>query len=819
MTLKRVALAICALVVVAILLGVGWLSYAAHSPLPDHESELQFAALSAPVQITRTDDGVPHIYAETKADLLFAQGYVHAQDRWWTMEFYRHVARGELSALVGKDAEAFENDTLMRLLGFADLAEGDYAALDTESRALIGSFAAGVNAYIDGQHPNDLAVEYALLKAGGVEPVVREWSPTDSLAVARLLGFSLSAKDIDRELARAALKAQVTPEMYAEWAVPYDYARHPTVLKAGDLGLKAAPPLSSASQLPTARTPPVGSVSRLLRNRYFAALPGRADGHGSNAWVVSGAHTASGSPMIAVDPHQGLELPNVYHEIGLHLRPPSGEPFDIYGFAAAPFFLILEGMNTAGAWATTNVSGGDSLDLYRLQINPADPDQYRWNGAWRTMESAAVSIAVGDGSRESVRLRRTHFGPVLPAEPREPVYAARWGGFARSAVTRASLRLSFATNFDEFRSALADWDYPPTNFLWAARSGEIGFQTAGRFPIRPPGADATVPQDGSGSATEWRGFLAYDAMPTMRNPASGIIVTGNNMPVPPGYFERVAASLPDGGDPNFIRDASRGYRGARIERLLSQSDAHDEASFRRIQLDVTVEGLAASLRFLAAEPYTDQSCARAIAGWKGDFAVESTGAAAFARLWSAVLSEVYQPHAPETKFGVGMTQLLSLQTILANTESGWWDDPRTEAQERRDDRLPALLEGPCNDATAWGDLHRAVFTHPLFSASGIPLLEGWGSLDPISVPGGVATVNMGRWNEASGDYTAKHIAAYRFIHDLATRDALAINSTGQSSHPASSFYASQTQGWASGTYRRVELNPTKASSRQSGERP
>ncbi len=800
---RRIWLGTIALVVIA-LCGIALVFlHTTRKPLPDLPGTLRHPALSASVEIVRNEDGVAHIYARTKRDLLFAQGYVHAADRWWTMEFYRHVARGELSALIGRDKDAIANDTLMRTMGFGTLADADYAALDGPTKALLDSFAAGVTAYIGIRSPGELAVEYSLLQVGGVEPNVRPWHASDSLAVAKLLGFSLSAKDIDDEIERAAVRASVDRNMYAEWAPEYAYDRHPTVVPVAGGSIDRRTPTRNIGTGPIASTAPA-----ILSNRYFAALPGRADGHGSNAWVVSGARTVSGRPMLAVDPHQGLDLPNTYHEIGLHLRPDDGPAFDIYGFAAAPFFLVLEGMNSAGSWGTTNVSGGDTLDLYRLTINPDDPDEYLWDGDWRKLDVRAENIAIGGETKPiQVNVRRTHFGPVIPSEDGASVYAARWGGFERSTIARASLAIPFATSFHELRIALQDWDYPPTNFLYAGQNGEIGFQEAGRFPLRPSGADASLPQDGSRSEKQWRGYLPYEMMPSVRNPERGFIVSANNRPVAEDYFRAFELSRGGNVDADALRFASPGYRAARIEHLLAAHSRHDAATFRTIQLDTVVAGLSDRLALFDAARFKTLPCARALAGWDGSFDTASTGATAFARFWSRVLDQVYRPHVPQVTFGVGVTQLQSLEAILENPDSGWWDDPGTRIVERRDDRLPALLDGICDDAEDWGSVHRAHFEHPLFSASGIPLLEGWGSLSPIATFGGVGTVSIGRWNEGSGNYAPRHIPAYRFIHDLARPHAWSINSTGQSSHPASPHYADQTHRWAQGKYRRVELNP------------
>ncbi len=800
----------------AAMAGAGW--WAMHAPLPDHERDVTVEGLRAPVEIRRDRWGIPHITAETLEDLVFGQGFVHAQDRAWTMLFYRAVARGELAGLIG-GADALENDVLMRSLGFADLAAEDYAALDDRTRAVLDAFTAGVNAYLSTRSPKRLAAEFALLDLGGLDPEIAPWRPEDSLAVGKLMGFSLSGRDITREILREHIAVRVSPQMYAQWLAPYPYEEHPTVIKSADRAGVAPSPARHAVLGPSApaNAKADAGLPSVLRNPILNGLPGMAASHGSNAWVVSGAHTKSGAPMLAVDSHVGIEIPNVWHEIGLHLRPRTGQSFDIQGFAAAPFFLVLEGSNTHAAWGTTNVSGGDALDLYALTIDPKEPDRYLWDGGWETMTTREVVIPRADAQEpHRTVVRATHFGPVLPLSTEDeggPVYAVRWGGFDASFIARASVRLPFIESFEEMRDVLREWDYPPTNFFFAGRDGTIGFQQAGRFPVRAAGSDGARPQDGSSAASAWLGFLPYERMPWVKDPASGILVSGNNPSVPPSYFDQINART--GGDADYLKDAARGYRAARIETLLARSDEHTLDSFSAIQTDTTTHGLGASMSVFAALPVgeSQSACRDVLAGWTGSFAADSAGALVFAHVWDAIVREVQEPHlGDDVTLSVGMTELLFLQTILEDAGSGWWDDPATGGIEARDERLAPLVSrvcadlrkefGPKSETWRWDAVHKAHFIHPVFAASGLPLIEGWGNAGPFKTGGGVGTPNVGRWSPARGDHTARHIPSYRRIVDVSDMASVrSINSVGQSSHPASAHYADQAPLWAEGLYK------------------
>ncbi len=823
--MRRIGLGLLAIIVLGAV-GVGAvLWHAATAPLPDHDQDVTVQGLEAPVEIRRDEWGVPHLYARSLSDLVFAQGFVHAQDRWWTMEFYRRVARGELAALIGPDPDAIENDTLMRALGITELARRDWEALDGRTRMVVEAFTAGINAYLETRSPQELAAEYRLLGLAGIAPQVTPWRPEDSLAIGKVMGFSLSGRDIGKELTRAAVAARVSPAMYEQWFAPYRYDLHPTVIKMVAGPAPQDPPSDDAvpaetvpEEEATLRPRDPGPMPRVLRNAWLRALPGQQASHGSNAWVVSGAHTVSGQPLVAVDSHLGIEIPNVWHEIGLHLRPDTGEAIDITGFAAAPFFLVLEGNNNHAAWGTTNVTGGDSLDLYELRINPNNPNEYEWDGAWRAMTVAPVEIAVGGAAApHRTVVRRTHFGPVLPrgADEAGPVYAIRWGGFGISRIARASARLPFIKTFEDMQDALRDWDYPPTNFFFAGRNGDIGFQEAGRFPVRAEGRDGRVPQPGWTSAAQWIGTVPYELMPAIKNPPSGILVSGNNPPVPPAYFDRVRAVT--GGDPNFLKDGARGFRAARIEERLAAEGPHDLDSFAAIQTDVTVFGLAASMPVIVAQTVdaAAEPCRATLAAWDGAYTRDSAGALVFAHLWAQILDTVYAPHlGPGVPPTVGMNELLSLQTILEDPDSGWWDHPDTTARETRDARLIEALSATCAAVTArfganpsawrWDGVHEALFVHPIFGNSGLPVIENWANAGPFVAGGGAGTVSVGRWNHAGGTYRMRHIPSYRRLTDVADfSKTRSINSVGQSSHPASDHYADQAPLWAQGRYKAV----------------
>ena len=388
-----------------------------------------------------------------------------------------------------------------------------------------------------------------------------------------------------------------------------------------------------------------------------------------------------------------------------------------------------------------------------------------------------------------------------------------------SRIVRASLRLSFIRSFAEFREALADWDLPATHFVYAGLDGDIGIVTAGRFPIRAAGHTGQFPADGTRSDAAWQGFLETPDLPSLRNPQSGMIASGNNPVVPPQWFEALREARGLEGEVDFLIDAARGYRGGRITQRLLEDRPHDRETLSAIQSDVTTPEIASALTMLDGVSVSADSaaCLNVLTRWDGSHVRESAGALAFAYFWEAMLAEIYRPRLPA---GVpaqpGMTELLSLEIIMADRTSGWWDDPRTDAVETRDDRLSGLVEAACGELRArhgeaparwrWDSAYHAPFRNPILGESGIGLLERIGNRT-VAVSGGAATVSIGRYRRNNDGFAMVHLPSYRYVMDLgAPLRALSANSTGQSMHPLSPHYADQMAGWAERVYVEVDLS-------------
>ena len=575
---RKLLLAILVSFVLILLISVtSLLIFNTRRMLPQQDGLVYLPDLGASVEIVRDEYGVPHIYADNVHDLFYAQGYVTAQDRWWQMEFERHVGEGRIEELTGYNASALSNDLFIRTVGWNRSSTADLDVLSDESNAALAAYAQGVNRYTDGKHGGALALEYTLLGATGVNIEVDPWTPLDSLAWAKVMAWGQSG-NWDSELDRLALSTEQDARFIAQYDPYYPLEARPTILTGDDLPLSDQSLAANVTPRPRAIAAVPANLAGLNVATTLAGgvAPGfrplLGDGVGSNSWVIGGQNTESGLPILANDPHLGIQMPSIWYEVGLHCRPVSDAcPFDVVGFSLPGLPTILIGHNARIAWGLTN-GMGDIQDLYILHVNPDNPLQYDYNGAWRDMQVATEVIAFGDAytaaeddpatpacegisglpvnaaGQLEIEVRLTHFGPIItdnaiedcqfvarPAD-KDPL-ALRWTAFEPNDLLAATLGLNQAANWTDFRQALAHFQWPTINMIYADVDGNIGYQYPYHSPVRAPGDDGRQPMPGWTDEYEWRGYVPYDDLPRILNPARGWIVTANNAVVPDSYYD------------------------------------------------------------------------------------------------------------------------------------------------------------------------------------------------------------------------------------------------------------------------------------------
>ncbi|MBT8211731.1 MAG: penicillin acylase family protein, partial [Acidimicrobiia bacterium] len=500
---RRVLIGLVAFILVAVSLGSATAFWSSRRPFPQTSGELRLPGLDAEVEILRDGFGVPHIYASTTHDLFFAQGVVHAQDRFFQMDFWRHIGSGRLAEMFGEDQ--LETDVFLRTLRWRDIATAEYAALPDDERAILAAYAEGVNAYLATRSPSELAFEYSILELTNHSYDPEQWSPIDTLTWLKVMAWDLRG-NMDAEIARSLLLDDVDAESFAT-LYPAFPTEHPTIV--GDRSQPGSGP--GVVMLPTPEAVAAASghseAISAFSDTIDAVTGGGRPGLGSNSWVVSGDLTATGMPILANDPHLSIQMPSIWYQVGLHCRPAGDAcPYQVAGFTFPGAPGVVIGHNDRVAWGFTNL-GPDVMDLVVERLDPSDPNRYEVNGEFRDMVVTTETIQVAGGDPEQLTIRWTRNGPIISdaygdledfgteagiSLPEEYAISLRWTALEPVTTFSALIAMNRASNWDEFRAAADLFSVPSQNLVYADVDGNIGYQSPGLIPMRGAG-DGRLP--------------------------------------------------------------------------------------------------------------------------------------------------------------------------------------------------------------------------------------------------------------------------------------------------------------------------------------
>ncbi len=476
-TIRRVLIAVGSLIALLLILLVAGI-FLVRSSFPRTQGTIHVAGLHAQVEVLRDAHGVPNIYASDMHDLFFAQGYVHAQERFWQMDFWRHIGSGRLSEMFGESQ--LETDKFLRTLGWARVVEAELASLDAETLSVLQAYADGVNAYLAQRRGPALSLEYAVLGLLTPGYTPEPWTPLNSLTWAKAMAWDLGG-NMDLELERAVLLRTLGPERLAELFPAYPIENPVIVAGPYAAGVSA----SANASLPAAAWPGLTQVAARVAD-LNTILDGELEGIGSNNWVVSGSRTTTGAPLLADDMHLGLRIPSIWFENGLHCEPRSEAcPLEVVGFSFAGLPGVVVGHNRDIAWGVTNV-GPDVQDLYLERLNPDNPNQYEVNGQWVDMTIVEETIQVAGGEPVHLTVRYTRHGPILSDvdEAYGGLAAAQGEGVKdRYAV---SLRWTALDPATILRSAMTDRSRGELGRI-PCRAARLGRALAELHLRRPPG--------------------------------------------------------------------------------------------------------------------------------------------------------------------------------------------------------------------------------------------------------------------------------------------------------------------------------------------
>jgi len=851
--LRRIAAGLAAVTAVTLVLAAVAGVIATRRSFPETSGTVVLAGLTGQVTVQRDAEGVPTLIAGDARDLFMAQGFVHAQDRFWEMDFRRHVTAGRVSELFG--ASSLGTDRFIRTLGWRRVAEQEVALLDEPTRLMLESYADGVNAWMAGRRGSALSLEHALLPltgAGGYRP--EPWTPVDSLAWLKAMAWDLRS-NMEMEIERGRLIAADLGDgrSWQDLYPSFDATTYPPILPWGGAVVDGRfVPASGEEVLPTGvpatgtpvtasptteRTDEAPGVSvrsgsaavddaLAATQLALAAAPqllgdGSGPGIGSNSWAIAPERSATGGALLANDPHLGPSQPSLWYQVRLRCAPVSDAcPYDVAGFSFSGMPGIIIGHNADVAWAFTNL-GPDVADLVIERI--VDGQAITADGPV-ALETREERIRVAGGEDVLLTVRTTSHGPLLsdvstdvaeisraaPAGSTDAEYAValQWTALTPGRTANAVPGLMAARDFDAFRRAAADFEVPSQNLLYADTAGNIAYQAPGRIPVRV-GHDGSIPVPGwTGSAT-WQRNLSFDELPYTLNPDAGMIVTANQLVLPPR------------STPFLHVDVSAGQRGGRIVELLDGRSDLTLDDLAMIQSDNHNTNAATLLPYLlavAADGPEVRAIQELLVAWDLQDDEGSAASAAFNATWRALLVRTFHDELPEWAWPSGGGRWWEVvRGLLDDPLSPWWHDDALADRQTRDDVLLLAMSdahveltgrlGADPTAWRWGDIHTLTLRHQSFGTSGIGPIERIFNRGPLAMSGGTDIINSTSWSAVDG-YEVNWVPSMRMLMDLSDLDAGRwIHLTGQSGRPFHRHYTDQAERWRVGDYAPMRFTP------------
>ncbi len=797
-TLWRALCALAALIVVAIVIAGWWLCSVTRAALPQLDGSIVVPGLIAPVKVVRDIHGVPHISAANMKDLFFAQGYTIAQDRLWQMDMARRVAGGTLSEILPPrifGEGVLKLDKRQRILGLRVVAEQAATNLSGEKKEYFEAYARGVNAYIE-SHQDSLPPEFKLLH---YQP--KPWSPVDSYLIGAQMSEELQYYLMQHMWLREQVTAHVGPKLAAELYVNTSWRDRPPTASAPDFDQN--PPQMPEVQEEThrhRRHRDRALLTPLLPQWLRDEIDGRSDllVPGSNNWVVSGQHTATGKPLLSNDMHLAHGVPGIWHESQL-----TAPGFNVTGvtFPGIPFIIV--GHNEHIAWGSTNV-GPATVDLYIENFN--SQGEYQTPTGWQKTQHRQEMIHVRGGRDVLLDVEITRHGPIVTdlfkGETRK--LALKWTLYDTGILGNPFLDVDRAQNWEQFKQAITGFGIPSQNFVYADTDGNIGYIATGRVPTRKE--NTCVPVNGADDAHEWTGYIPFDQMPQVFNPPSGIIATANGRVTPDGYPYQLSCEWVSS------------ERQQRIYQLLHADKKFTAADMLGIELDVfsSYDQFIAQ-RIVYAVDHSKFASARAkqaadlLRNWDGQMKAELAAPRIVVDTNHELIRMMLEPKLGGSP--VGREDWTGWRMYQWEPQNAWMEN--TLLKQNKDflppgftsynDLLAAAVDKVVSARSVpsdlskwqWGEETALHLKHPLFGV--IPIFRRWAGPGYAPQSGGPVTVR------AVGDGFGP---SERYTADLSNLDATTLNiTTGESGNIFSPYFMDQWPAWYGGTTFVLPFSP------------
>lgn len=786
-------------------LAIYWTFY---RPLPNYSAHLNLPGIQDSVTINWDSYGVPHITASNKHDLYYAVGYVHAQDRLWQMTLIQLAAQGRFAEFFGK--KMLPVDKYERTLGFWRMAKKMEQNLTSNERDILQAYADGVNAYVQ-THEDDLPIQFSL---AGIRPI--PWNITYTLAFARMLAWQLNVSWWSKATygyLEGRMKPAELKQLFPGW------------------------PEGAPTSLDSSQTRLLGSVLMPMVKRDFEvrSILGDQGTHiGSNAWVVDGNHSTTGFPILAGDPHLGVQMPAKWYEVHLTLN---GQNVSGATHPGAP--VIILGQNDFLAWSLTNMMADDT-DFFLEQTDPKDRERYVADSladsvVYHRYTLDRQIIKIKGGNQVVMDVRYTTHGPVVSdifpdtAITGNKVVAMDWTGYDQSDELGTLLKINWAQSFADFKKALPSFGVPGQNIMYADRAGNIAMFSIGHIPIRA--YNPLLFRKGWDPSYNWKGFIPFNKMPHVINPAKGWIANANNRIVAKNY-------------PYYITDFwEPPSRIEEIDKHLEQPGKFSVQDFEKMQNDTysphARQVLSEVMPVLESDAH-DSLIAQALTylrNWDYQYNTSETAATIFdtfyMKLARNTLEDEMGPWAYNNMIHLENLPVRIMDRMIKNDTSSFFNNINTpDTVETRNDMIIKSMReavtflrdslGTEPFKWQWGKVHTVTFEPPLFGkAAQEPgagktlkiIVHNILSRGPYPAPGDGLTVNNGQYSWLDPYRMILGPSIRRIVDFSNMNSTLSVLPTGQSGNPLSPHYDDQIQLWLHGKYRVLSQNEDEVRSK------
>lgn len=780
--------------------------YFASRSLPDYNDTLDIVGLSAPVEIVRDNANVPHIFGQTDEDVFFSLGLAHAQDRLWQMTMLRRTSQGRLSELFGE--RTLPIDRLIRRLDLSTLSQRSVSALDARTQSALRAYSAGVNAWIN--EVNAGARGRGAPEMWVFNHAIAPWQPSDSIAITKVMALQLSGH-LEEEVLRARTSLILNNDDRLADILP-DFP---------GAGLAALP--SYASLMPG--VPGYAPNSRMAFDALSPVKP-RALAGASNAWAAGLSRSATGSTLMANDPHLGLTAPSIWYLARLEL-----ESGGVIGATIPGVPVVMVGRSADLGWGLTS-SYLDDQDVFIEEVNPSDASQYRTPDGWAPFETRETIIRVADAAPVTIQLQWTTNGPVLPPDqydlgtirPPGHVTALGWTALSGEDTTlQAAMALMRATNVEAGIAALEGY-VAPSQMITLADRNSVGLKLIGHVPNRSPDhvTQGRLPHFGYLPQNRWDGRRPYDTNPEWIDPVGGLLGNTNNKIIDAPFPEHVSFHWGDS------------QRVNRWRRLMQAREVHTRDSFIEAQLDTVSYTARSILPLIGADLWFTgeaapegtpqrlrQDALALLAEWNGEMNEHLPEPLIYSAWMRALQDRLIRDELGPLSREFTHVEPLFIERVFRDTDgaSQWCDVLQSAPVETcsdiarlsLDDALVWVTEnhGTALESLRWGDAHEATHDHPVLGEA--PVLKWFVNIRQ-STSGGDNTLMRGRTAGSGPEpFHNVHAAAYRGVYDFADPDSsVFITSTGQSGHFLSRYYDDMGDLWRRGEYIPMSLDPALA---------